>query len=576
MDTGTVLAVTKTPSLYFCPVCGKPCTQGKIRCDTSTRPGSYRPLIRTTETSFTRHVQYCKRRAATKRTSRPRACRHCRTTKSKCDAQWPCSRCTSRQKECVYDKPWPTAGAAGESATVAVAESARVAEEGSQESAAGTDAGAPNASSSTSSSTSDTAAGYSSNSPATSDETSLNGPSGDNACPESCCPGLSATLPFTSAGSGTSTVALAVATPTTLSTTVASTAPMVLDPPSFDGSGISSVPNFLLSQSSGLYGLGGFSHYGNPGMGSASIGLATAQPSSLSTVHMPSPFLLHLPYAPPPDPIVEFSGGRAGPSPSAELRRLIVSMVRTFPRMMTQPGSMPPFIHRIGCGLHYEDVAAEATIPQAAAAIPLASSSSSSSSLSFPLPGGAATDTSMSMSASSYQTALFTPLPIMAACVGISHAFVTRSAHSDEFLWRAIDKEHQNIMQRVSFLWPLISSFAVTSSNPHQMESLSLGEIFVALQAVAIYTTMRLIVYGREYFFSDASLLDTMSVRISYFFFYKTILDAIGCTAVNMCSSVLETIWALPRCLEEPIHARPRRGPQTGTLKQASMGRLDL
>ncbi|CAK7220494.1 hypothetical protein SCUCBS95973_004176 [Sporothrix curviconia] len=43
------------------------------------------------------------------------------------------------------------------------------------------------------------------------------------------------------------------------------------------------------------------------------------------------------------------------------------------------------------------------------------------------------------------------------------------------------------------------------------MTSLSFGEIFVSIQAVAIYTTMRLIVYGREYFLSDMSLLDTMS-----------------------------------------------------------------
>lgn len=47
------------------------------------------------------------------------------------------------------------------------------------------------------------------------------------------------------------------------------------------------------------------------------------------------------------------------------------------------------------------------------------------------------------------------------------------------------------------------------------MNTLSFGEIFVAIQAVSIYTTMRLIVYGREYFFSDTSLLDTMSVSVA-------------------------------------------------------------
>lgn len=39
---------------------------------------------------------------------------------------------------------------------------------------------------------------------------------------------------------------------------------------------------------------------------------------------------------------------------------------------------------------------------------------------------------------------------------------------------------------------------------------MSFGEIFVAIQAISIYTTMRLVVYGREYFHQDMSLLDTM------------------------------------------------------------------
>jgi hypothetical protein len=44
---------------------------------------------------------------------------------------------------------------------------------------------------------------------------------------------------------------------------------------------------------------------------------------------------------------------------------------------------------------------------------------------------------------------------------------------------------------------------------------MSFGDILVAIQALTIYTTMRLIVYGREYFSFDMSLLDTMGVRIS-------------------------------------------------------------
>ena len=94
------------------------------------------------------------------------------------------------------------------------------------------------------------------------------------------------------------------------------------------------------------------------------------------------------------------------------------------------------------------------------------------------------------------------------------------------------------------------------------METLSFGEIFVAIQAVAIYTTMRLIVYGREYFSSDSSLLDTMGVS------FMTIipLGVVRWTAANLCSPVPETLRALSRALAGPVYARPRREPRIGPL----------
>ncbi|CAK7230801.1 hypothetical protein SBRCBS47491_007709 [Sporothrix bragantina] len=155
------------------------------------------------------------------------------------------------------------------------------------------------------------------------------------------------------------------------------------------------------------YGFGGFSF---SGLGTMDMSIPAPVPTSLApampvSMPMPSPFGLHMPYAAPPDPVLETMDCPVASKTSPELRRLITSMVRTFPR--------------------------------------------------------------------------------------ISHAFVSRSPHSDEFLWRAIDKEQQAIMER--------------------LHSLSFGEIFASIQAVSIYTTMRLIVYGREYFFADMSLLDTMS-----------------------------------------------------------------
>ncbi|CAK7204086.1 hypothetical protein SEUCBS139899_006838 [Sporothrix eucalyptigena] len=232
------------------------------------------------------------------------------------------------------------------------------------------------------------------------------------------------------------------------------------------------LPNFMFSPRMSNY---GFDRFSFSGLGAMDMSMPPLVPASLApsmSLSMPSPIRLHMPYATPPNPVIELSEAQAGRGASPELRRLIVSMVRTFPRMMTRPENLPPFVHRVGCGLHYEEVQRKGMVlPE----MP----SSGSSSLVF-IPNEIADDTT-----------LFQPLPLMAACVGISHAFVTRSPHSDEFLWRAIDKEQQAIVQG--------------------MNSLSFGEIFASIQAVAIYTTMRLIVYGREYFYSDTSLLDTMS-----------------------------------------------------------------
>ncbi|KIH88423.1 hypothetical protein SPBR_06801 [Sporothrix brasiliensis 5110] len=462
MDSDTVLATNMAPSLYFCPVCGKPSTQ---------------------ESSFTRHVQYCRRRAATKRTTRPRACRHCRATKSKCDAQWPCSRCTSKHKECVYDKPWHVADAASDSTAAKAPKPARAAECDAQQTSSGAGAGA--LVTSASSSSSDTAAGSNSNSPAASDDMTLHRPSGRPSSGQEEGKDGQSTTEVTVAMS----TAVSAALPVTLS--VAEAATGRLTSPSL-GTGNGNMPSFLLPQAMNMFGLNGFGSFGTDGVASPSLGFPMVPPSSVSGVNMPSPLSLHLPYAAPPNPILEVSE-RSSPSPiSADLRRLIVSMVRTFPHMMTRPGNMPPFIHRVGCGLHYDSVEVEKPFSSEVTDGMSSSSSSSSALLSSSVYGrsGVLDAPDGSVSTSSPQMALFTPLPIMAACVGISHAFVTRSAHSDEFLWRSIDKEHQNIVNR--------------------LRSLSFGEIFVSIQALAIYTTMRLIVYGREYFCSDMSLLDTM------------------------------------------------------------------
>ncbi|KAK3356755.1 hypothetical protein B0T25DRAFT_537327 [Lasiosphaeria hispida] len=82
MDIGWNGAEPQTTNqLYFCPTCGKPFNQ---------------------ESTHTRHVQYCRRRTARKRASRPKACQSCRATKTKCDFREPCSRCVTNQTPCSY------------------------------------------------------------------------------------------------------------------------------------------------------------------------------------------------------------------------------------------------------------------------------------------------------------------------------------------------------------------------------------------------------------------------------------------------------------------------------------------
>lgn len=55
------------------------------------------------EYSFNRHVSYC-RRAKAKRKNRPRSCRRCYVSKTKCSLSRPeCSRCQAQGLECIYE-----------------------------------------------------------------------------------------------------------------------------------------------------------------------------------------------------------------------------------------------------------------------------------------------------------------------------------------------------------------------------------------------------------------------------------------------------------------------------------------
>lgn len=63
------------------------------------------------ETSYNRHVLYC-RRAKNRPRTRVRSCRSCTKAKRKCSGQLRCQRCTHKSLECVYDTTAFTAAAA--------------------------------------------------------------------------------------------------------------------------------------------------------------------------------------------------------------------------------------------------------------------------------------------------------------------------------------------------------------------------------------------------------------------------------------------------------------------------------
>ncbi|KAK3371018.1 hypothetical protein B0T24DRAFT_304599 [Lasiosphaeria ovina] len=144
-------------------------------------------------------------------------------------------------------------------------------------------------------------------------------------------------------------------------------------------------------------------------------------------------------------------------------RQLIVSILRTFPRMMVRaPTGLPPFVHPLGCGLHFAQGPDAGGLDDGWAAVQQFEAA----------PNGAG----------------FIPLRPLAACIGVAHIFVARTANSDEFLWQTIEAEHRRI--RAEF-------------TP--------GETLAATQAMMLYTTMRLMVSGYEYFQANRGVLMTLN-----------------------------------------------------------------
>ncbi|TPX07088.1 uncharacterized protein E0L32_010983 [Thyridium curvatum] len=150
-----------------------------------------------------------------------------------------------------------------------------------------------------------------------------------------------------------------------------------------------------------------------------------------------------------------------------ECRRLVISVIGSYPYMMTQPDNLPPFVHPIACGLHFDG---RESIPM--------------------LTDGSAKP--------------FNPLKPRAACIGIAHAFASRTANTEEFLWRTIASEERHIQETVSF-----------------NRTTFRGESLAAMQAMIIYTIMRLTSLGRDHLMENRSpfkVMNELGDRLKGFF----------------------------------------------------------
>ena len=314
-----------------------------------------------TEISRTRHVQYCRRRAERSQSSRPRACLHCRSTKSKCDFSRPCSRCARKGVECSYGT-YRDVKASG-----AVARSAS-----SQQTSSGVG----------------TAGLMTDISPRIFGD--------DSITPSLITHAQDAgfILPFDSQG------AVAV------DSTSDNTRPLICNDmfttvslhrdaelpslPPTPNPAIDGINAFLLFEEGSTHNL------------IPSTPLASRDPDDATTDDQS--------LVPVPDRTIGAPPKLSSRRISRGCRRFILSTIRTYPGMMVTPDNLPPYVHRVGCGLHFDE---KDELPH------------------------------------STETGAFAPLKPLAACYGIAQIFASRGPNTSDFLWRTIENEHLLIRNEV-------------------------------------------------------------------------------------------------------------------------------
>lgn len=168
-------------------------------------------------------------------------------------------------------------------------------------------------------------------------------------------------------------------------------------------------------------------------VGSSSEQVPSFYPDDIWGASLLSPWPMMIeqpPSASPPEQITRPAAGNLSLTPSC--RQLIMSILRTYPKTMAKRGALPPFVHSIGCALHYSDRDGQQNII----------------SQMRPLQKDAAPPSVVS-SSNSDGSLLLKPLE---ACQGVAHMYTGTSNISGpkDYVWRAIDGEEKQIIRDVS------------------------------------------------------------------------------------------------------------------------------
>lgn len=290
-------------------------------------------LTRRTENSHIRHVQYCRRRTLSNRISRPRACKSCSKSKSKCDHKLPCSRCVKRHGICEYDAKFTGVPTPILDCGAALSNFAEAA------------------------------------SPMPQDDDRLISPS------------------------------LAMFTTDDLSNELDTyTAPVADKTDTFLSLLTSSIDE---ESSTSLQHLD---------QGLMQMGLSTSFLPFKSSLCLYQPAALIALEPSDADGLIRCHADMPGGMFAEGCLRLISTFITSYPRMMTTVDTLPPFVHPLGCGLHFD--------------------------------GRVEGDIIESMA--------FAPLEPLEASMGIAQVFSSRTENTDSFLRRSVESEHHRHIVKVS------------------------------------------------------------------------------------------------------------------------------